>query len=106
MGGRPVESLTLREKLIDSEKLTRELVEHLERGFIPKVHQLRRTARRATNPEHQGEVTDRTIRSSVDQVLKSDDYTRQLCDRAVTLLNAIDTDVQTIFEQGRATASD
>lgn len=105
MADRPVESLTLREKLIDAEKLTRELVEHLERGFIPKVHQLRRTARRATSPEHQAEITDRTIRSSVDQVLKSDDYTRQLSERAVSLLNAIDTDVQTIFEQG-STATD
>lgn len=102
MADRPVESLTLREKLIDAEKLTRELVEHLERGFIPKVHQLRRTARRATNPDHQGEIKDLTIRNSVDQVLRSDDYTRRLSDRAVTLLNAIDTDVQTIFEQGSA----
>ena len=100
MAGRPVESLTLREKLIDAEKLTRELVEHLERGFIPKVHQLRRTARRATNPEHQDDIKDLTIRNSVDQILKSDDYTRQLCGRAATLLNAIDTDVHTIFEQG------
>lgn len=105
MADRPVESLTLREKLIDAEKLARELVEHLERGFIPKVHQLRRTSRRATNPDHQGEIRDLTIRNSVDQVLKSDDYTRQLADRATTLLNAIDTDVQTIFEQG-STAQD
>ena len=100
MAERPVESLTLREKLIDAEKLSRELVDHLERGFIPKVHQLRRTARRAANPEHQSEIRDLTIRNSVDQVLKSDDYTRQLCDRAAALLNSIDTDVRTIFEQG------
>ena len=100
MSDRPVESLTLRQKLIDAEKLARELVEHLERGFIPKVHQLRRTARRAANPEHQGEIKDLTVRNTVDQVLKSDDYTRQLGDRAISLLNAIDTDVQTIFEKG------
>lgn len=100
MSDRPIESLTLREKLIDAEKLTRELVDHLERGFIPKAHQLRRTARRATSPEHQDEIKDLTVRNSVDQVLKSDDYTRYLCERAVTLLNSIDTDVQTVFEQG------
>ena len=100
MADRPIESLTLREKLIDAEKLTRELVDHLERGFIPKAHQLRRTARHATSPEHQDEIKDLTVRNSVDQVLKSDDYTRHLCERAVTLLNAIDTDVQTVFEQG------
>ena len=46
------------------------------------------------------DIKDLTIRNSVDQILKSDDYTRQLCGRAATLLNAIDTDVHTIFEQG------
>lgn len=100
MAERQIESLTLREKFIEAEKLTRELIDHLDRGFIPKVHQLRRTARRGTNPEHLDEIKDLTVRESVKQVLDSDDYTRQLCDRAGQLLTAIDKDVNTIFEQG------
>jgi hypothetical protein len=100
MPDRPLESLTLREKLIEAEKLSRELIDHLERGFIPKAHELRRQARRANEPDHQDEIKDVTVRSMVDQVLHSDDYTRQLGDRAERLLAAIDTDVRTIFENG------
>lgn len=100
MDDRPLESLTLREKLIEAEKLSRELIDHLERGFIPKAHELRRLARRANEPEHQDEVKDVTVRSTVDQVLQSDDYTRQLCQRAGQLLAGIDRDVSGIFEHG------
>jgi hypothetical protein len=95
---RALEGLTLREKLIEAEKVTRELIDHLERGFLPKVHQLRRLARRGNEPEHQEEITDVSIRSTVDQVLHTDDYTRQLSTRARNLLAAIDKDVTTIFE--------
>ena len=100
MSERPLESLTLREKLIEAEKLTRELTDHLERGFIPKSHELRRTARRGNEPDHQDEIKDVTIRSLVNGVLHSDDYTRQLCERERNLLAAIDREVSTIFEEG------
>jgi hypothetical protein len=95
---RPLESLTLREKLIETEKLSRELMDHLERGFIPRIHDLRRLARRGNEPDHQDEVQDITIRNSVDRILQSDDYTHQLCGKARQLLAAIDMEVNTIFE--------
>jgi Mg2+ and Co2+ transporter CorA len=100
MSDRPLDSLTLREKFIEAEKLTRELIDHLERGFIPKAHELRRLARRANEPEHQDEIKDVTIRSSTDALLQSDDYTRHMSQRTGELMSAIEQEVRMIFEQG------
>jgi hypothetical protein len=100
MSDRPLDSLTLREKFIEAEKITRELIDHLERGFIPKAHELRRLARRANEPDHQDEIKDVTIRSSSNALLQSDDYTRQLGQRAGELMLAIEQEVRLIFEQG------
>jgi hypothetical protein len=100
MSERLLDNLTLREKFIEAEKITRELIDHLERGFIPKAHELRRLARRANEPDHQEEIKDVTIRSNTDGLLKSDAYTRQLRDRTGQLLLAIEQEVRTIFEQG------
>lgn len=100
MSERPLENLTLREKLIEAERLLRELTDHLERGFIPKAHETRRLARRANEPENQDDIKDVTIRSSSDELLRSDAYSRQLCERNIKLLAAIEQDVQAIFEQG------
>lgn len=100
MSERSPEHLTLREKLIEAERLMRELSDHLERGFIPKAHETRRMARRANQPEYQDEVKDVTVRSSSDDLLRSDDYSRQLCERNLRMLSAIEQDVRAIFEQG------
>ncbi|MBL8850427.1 MAG: hypothetical protein JNG89_12175 [Planctomycetaceae bacterium] len=100
MSERSLENLTLREKLIEAERLLRELSDHLERGFIPKAHEIRRLARRANEPENQDEVKDVTIRSSSDELIRSDDYSRQLCERNIRLLAAIEQDVKAIFEKG------
>lgn len=100
MSERPLDNLTLREKLIEAERLMRELSDHLERGFIPKAHETRRLARRANEPENQDEVKDVTIRSSSDELLRTDDYSRQLCERNIRMLAAIEQDVKAIFDQG------
>lgn len=97
MPERSLTSLTLREKFNDVERLARELMQHLEHGFIPKAQELRRTAQRGCVPEHQDAVTDATIRNLVEQVLASDDYTRELCSRAQRYLEAVDHEVAEIL---------
>ena len=57
--------LTLRKKLNEAERIIRELVHHVEHGYIPKAHLTRRTARKGNDPKEQAEITDKTIRSSV-----------------------------------------
>ena len=56
--------MTLRQKLIEADKLTRELTDHLERGFVPKVHNLRRVTRHGSETENDS-ITDLTVRSTL-----------------------------------------
>lgn len=84
--------MTLPEKLREADKLVRELIHHLEHGFIPKAHQLRHTARLANDPQEAGEVTDMTIRSLVESVLESDQFSRHVTNQLQECLSAIDDD--------------
>lgn len=94
---RSLDNMTLREKLSEADKLARELIHHLEHGFIPKAHLLRRTARHGIDPAEHEEVTDMTIRSTVDGVLQSDEFTRTVSERLTQFLTAINTDVERIL---------
>ncbi len=93
-----IDQLTLREKLRNVEKLTRELSDHLERGFIPKVHSLRRLARRGNDPEHRETISDIAIREAASTVIKSDAYTRELSEKTKRYLRSIQADIERMFE--------
>lgn|SRR5690606_32479326 len=94
----PLDNLTLREKLRNVEKLTRELSDHLERGFLPRVHALRRLARKGTDAEHREGVSDISIRESVSTVLKSDAYARELSESTRRYLRSIQNDIDGMFD--------
>lgn len=87
--------MTLRQKLIEADKLARELLDHLERGFVPRLHTLRRITRQGSDGDHE-DVTDVTVRSTVDQVLESDDFARGLCDSLTLVLASIDAETRQI----------
>ena len=93
----PGQNLTLRNKLNESERLTRELIHHIEHGFIPKVHTLRRTARHGNDPREQDQITDKTIRSTVEKTLQSDDFTQQLSSSLLQYLESIDDDLRRVI---------
>ncbi len=92
-----LDNLPLREKLKDVEKLTRELSDHLARGFIPKAQNLRRLARKASSPEQRDTVSDAALRESVAAVLKSDEYARELALKTRNYLRSIQSDVDAMF---------
>lgn len=89
------DSMTLRQKLIEADKLARELMDHLERGFVPKVHKLRRVTRQGSDVDEE-DVTDVTVRSAVDQVLESDDFAHNLCQSLRKFLASIDDEIRQI----------
>lgn len=93
-----LDNLTLREKLRNVEKLTRELSDHLEKGFIPKLHALRRLSRRGSDPDQRESVSDIAVRESVSTVLKSDAYARELSDNTRRYLRSIQADIDGMFE--------
>ncbi|MGC1275970.1 MAG: hypothetical protein WBC44_19870 [Planctomycetaceae bacterium] len=69
------DDLTLRDRVIAALRHNRELIEHLEQGFIPRVHSLRRS----TRPERPGGDTvalgDKTVHATAAGVLESDHFT-------------------------------
>ena len=92
-----LESMTLRNKLNEAERLLRELVHHIEHGFIPIAHQSRRVARKGNDPKEQHEITDMTVRSAVGKTIGSDDFTRNLCTQLDEYLQSIQKDVNQII---------
>jgi len=84
--------MTLRQKLTEADKLTRELTDHLERGFVPKVHNLRRVTRHGSEVENES-ITDLTVRSTADLVLDSAAFTTELVKGLEQFLAAIDAEM-------------
>ena len=82
--------LPLRDRLKHAEMLARELVEHLEQGFIPKVERVRKVTRQANTDS----TTDHTIRDQVDLVLNSERFTREVYSKLNACLQSISTDVE------------
>jgi hypothetical protein len=88
--------LTLREKLSEAERLTRELMDHVEKGFIPRAHELRRVTRQGGDSE---EIADLTVRSTAEKFLESDQFARNLCGQLQEVLGLIQADIEKL--QGR-----
>lgn len=95
---RPVEQLTVRELFTEAERLTRELVDHLENGFSPKTHNLLRLVRPPKDPHHDDGpfVEDGVIRTHAAQILESERFTEQLYDKLLRHCQEIDRKVTTI----------
>ena len=95
-----INRLTLREKLRDAARGVRELVEHLELGFVPKVHELRKLTRQHDPAAGATPVADVTIRSYVSSVLESDRFTAGLNESLEKYLNSINNDVSDVVSRG------
>ncbi|MFK7820705.1 MAG: hypothetical protein AB8G99_18450 [Planctomycetaceae bacterium] len=87
-----VSSLPLREKFTAAERLTRELIEHLDQGFLPRIKALRRVCRK----DESSGVTDKSVRHECQQLFKSEDFSDQLISELSELFDSIDTELQTM----------
>lgn len=97
---RPIEQLTLREMCIDAERLTRELIEHLDQGFIPKANSLSKTAKAGLEDNPLEPISDLTIRTRAAELLESEKFTNQLYERLSRYFAAIDQGVAKIRNGG------
>ena len=71
-----VDQQTLHDKFNNLEQLSRDLIQHLEKGFIPKANKLTSLLRKK---DHELEsVKDITLRNQVNVLLESERYTDQL----------------------------
>lgn len=90
MDDRPIEQLTLRELFGNAEWLLRELNEHLEQAFRPRIRAVDDVVRSFANPADRDEIADSTVRSRMAALIGSDDYSQKLISRLERLLHAIE----------------
>jgi len=81
--------LTLRELFTHAERLARELIEHLDQGFLPKLQTMRELARPVDDLNAE-QVPDVTVRNQAKQLLDSDEFTQPLLRKLDDYLQAID----------------
>ncbi len=87
------ESLTLRDQLNGADRLTREIMDHLERAFVPQAHELRRVTRVTGEDDPTSQLEDVTLRNQIDNLLKSDAYTKEMSERLQAYLASIGQEV-------------
>ena len=98
---RPVQQLTLREMLIEGERLCRELIEHLDQGFIPKCHELSRLVRPINGePPDIRVLEDVTVRTQAARILESETFTETIFEKLSVYCRAIDEAVNRIATEG------
>ncbi|MGE3315282.1 MAG: hypothetical protein AB7O26_09210 [Planctomycetaceae bacterium] len=101
MAGRPIQQQTLREMFVDAERLTRELIEHLDQGFLPKSHELERLVRPINGePPGLNDLEDVTVRTQVARLLESDTFTDQVYESLNQYCVAIDNSTTRILTEG------
>lgn len=90
MAERPIEQLTLRELFTNAEWVVRELTEHLEQSFHPKLQALQEMVKSYAKAEERDQTPDSTVRTQVAAVLSSDDFSAALFEKLEKHLEAID----------------
>ena len=99
MSEQSIKQLPLRDLFIEAERVSRELSDHLDQGFLPKSHYLRQITRLSSLSPNDSFVQDVTIRHHTAQVLDSEQFTRNLYEKLARYLEAIDTSVLRILSE-------
>lgn len=95
MSERLLETMPLRDRIREAELLTRELTEHLEHGFKPKIHTVRSLTRKG-GPSPGEHVADNSVRNAVDAALSSHVYTLELSRKLERLLDSINREAHSL----------
>lgn len=90
---RPIEQLTLVDMFKQSDQVARAIMDHIERGFLPKVRDLERLVRPNPDSLAQSEVTNLRVRNYAASVISSDDFTHEQSQLLDQYLKAIDDQV-------------
>ena len=91
-----LENMPLRDVCKEAERLTRELIDHLEKNMIPRTRELQSLVQPDSPFESGGEagqVKDVTVRNQASALIESQEFTEQLFAKTRQYLKAIDRDV-------------
>jgi hypothetical protein len=98
---RSIQSLTLREQLVEAERLCRELSEHLDQAFIPKCLELTRLVRPINGePPDVRALEDVTVRTQAARILETDTFTDRVFEQLSEYCKAIEGAVSKIASEG------
>lgn len=100
MQEKAVDQFTVREMFTEAERIARELSDHLERGFVPKVGSLTRIIRPPKPGEEAVFVEDGVVRTHSAQILESDQFTEKLYIRLHDFCQAVESNVDRIVGGG------
>ncbi len=98
MAERRPENLTLRELFVNSDRFARDLIEHLEQGFIPKTDTLINLVRPTQDGTPAANVKDITIRNQVASLLESENFTEQLSSKLKKYFDIIENSTSKIID--------
>jgi len=98
---RSIQSLTLREMLVEAEHLCRELSEHLDQSFIPKCLELTRLVRPINGePPDVRALEDVTLRTQAARILETDTFTEKVFQKLSEYCQAIEGAAGKIASEG------
>lgn len=90
-----VADVPLRDLCKEAERMTRELIDHLERNQIPKTRELAEVVRPDSPFAPTGQtVPDITVRSSAARLIESQDFAAELFEKLSEYFNVIDRDLK------------
>ncbi len=84
---RPIRRWTLRELLNGSERVCRDITEHLNTDYVPAVRELGRLLR--PHKHRKVEVADKTVVNLVEKLERSESYATELIGQLEEILKAI-----------------
>jgi hypothetical protein len=90
----PIQSMTTQEKIKHTELLVRELIQHLEMGFLPKVKRLSKVTRLGKQNAKLEEIGDLTVRLHVSQVTESERFTESIEEQLGKLIASLEADMK------------
>lgn len=86
-----LENVPLRDLCKEAERITRELVDHLEKHLIPRTQELHELVLPDSPKAHSGQhIENITVRNSVSVLLESQAFSEELFEKANQYFNAID----------------
>lgn len=88
-----LENVPLQDLCKDAERLTRELIDHLERNMIPRTTEFQTLVRPESAFDTGSDVQDITIRNQAKSLQESQEFTEQLYQKTSQYLDAIDREV-------------
>lgn len=91
---RSLDDLTLRDKCREAQRVIRDLIDHLDQAFLPKVKNLRKLAKAKEPGYDPGAIRDVTIRAQAAGVLEAEQYTVKLDEESRQFLTALAAEVE------------